>query len=354
VRPTVAFALLLLGACGSSDASVERRDGGAGRRADLTGAGATLPYPLYSRWIADHERATGVRINYQSIGSGGGIRQLSEMTVDFGSTDSPMTDAELSKAKGGAILHIPMALGAIVVAYNLPGVTRPLRLDGPLVADIFLGHVSRWDDARLRALNPGVALPARDILVVRRSDGSGTTFVFTDFLASTSAAWAKGPGRGKEVRWPTGLGAKGNEGIAGQIKLTTGSIGYTELAYAKHSQLAVAHLRNASGRFIEPTIEAVGASAEAFAERLPESTDYRVSLMNAPGDHAYPISSFTWILLYREQHDATKGHVLVDFLRWALTSGAESARRLEYAPIPLVLVERLLRRLDEVRPAGTT
>jgi phosphate transport system substrate-binding protein len=302
--------------------------------ADLTGAGATFPYPLYSRWFADYAASTGVKINYQSIGSGGGIRQLSEQTVDFGATDAPMSDAELAKAKGGAVLHIPTALGAVVVTYNLPGLTQPLKLNGEVVAAIFQGQVTRWNDARIAALNGATALPATDILVVHRSDGSGTSYVFTDYLAAVSPAWATKPGKGKEVQWPTGLGAKGNEGVAGQVKQTPGAIGYVELAYASQNKLSTAQLQNASGEFVAPSIASVTAAAAGAAAALPATTDYRVSIVNAKGAGAYPISSFTWIIAYQKQADAGKGKKLTDFLRWALTEGQTRSAALDYAPLP--------------------
>src|SRR4051812_23418609 len=273
---------------------------------DLTGAGATFPYPLYSKWFDAYATTTGVKINYQSIGSGGGIRQLSEQTVDFGATDAPMSDAELAKAKGGPVLHIPTVLGAVVVTYNVPELERPLRLDGTTLADIYLGKITRWNDARIAALNGGAKLPARDILVVHRSDGSGTSYVFTDYLASVSSSWAAKSGKGKEVQWPVGLGGKGNEGVAGQVKQLPGSIGYVELAYAKENKLAFADIRNAKGQFVTPSIAAVTAAAAGAAAALPATTDYRVSIVNASGANAYPISSFTWLLVYRNQTDAAK------------------------------------------------
>src|SRR3954470_10459507 len=241
---------------------------------DLTGAGATFPYPLYSKWFSDYAAKTGVKINYQSIGSGGGIRQLSERTVDFGATDAPMSDAELAKAKGGPVLHIPTVLGAVVVTYNVPSLTKPLRLDGATLANVFLGGITKWNDARIAALNPGTKLPASDILVVHRSDGSGTSYVFTDYLSAASPEWATKPGKGKEVQWPVGLGGKGNEGVAGQVKQLPGSIGYVELAYAKQNGLAYADIRNAQGQFVTPSIAAVTAAAAGAAAALPANTDY--------------------------------------------------------------------------------
>jgi phosphate transport system substrate-binding protein len=319
---------------------------------DLTGAGATFPYPLYSKWFADYASATGVKINYQSIGSGGGIRQLSEGTVDFGASDSPMSDADIAKAKG-PVMHFPTVLGAVAITYNLPQVTVPLRLSGPLLADIYAGRVTKWNDPAIRALNPGVSLPSADVLVVHRSDGSGTTFVFTDYLAAVSPAWASGPGRGKEISWPVGLGGKGNEGVAGQVKQTPGAIGYVELAYAKQNKLAYASIQNAAGNFVAPSPEAMTAAAAGVATNLPDNTDYRLSIVNAAGADAYPISSFTWILLYSQQSDSVKGRKLRDFMKWALTEGEKQAAALDYAPLPASMATRLTARLDSIK-VGTT
>jgi phosphate transport system substrate-binding protein len=352
-RRPFAVALLvaaLVTACGGGDQG-EGADRASGRSGsvDLTGAGATFPYPLYSKWFSDYAAQTGVRINYQSIGSGGGIRQLSEGTVDFGASDSPMTDVEMERARGGAIVHVPTVIGAVAVTYNLPGTTTPIRLTGEVVADIFLGKVTKWNDARIAAVNPGAALPNRDILVVHRSDGSGTTFIFTDYLTSVSQAWASGPGKGKEVQWPVGLGGKGNEGVAGQVKQTPGAIGYVELAYAKQNRLPVAEIRNAAGNFVAPTIESATAAAAATSASLPPDTDFRISIVNAKGASAYPISSFTWLLVYQNQTDSTKGRKLVDFIRWALTDGERSAAALDYAPLPPAMVTRLNERVSQIR-----
>ena len=319
---------------------------------DLTGAGATFPYPLYSKWFDSYAAKTGVKINYQPIGSGGGIRQLSEQTVDFGASDAPMKDDELAKAKGGAILHYPMTLGAVVITYNLPEVKRPLRLTGDVIADIYAGKITKWNDSRIAALNPGVALPGTDILVVHRSDGSGTSFIFTDYLSTVSPTWASGPGRGKEVQWPTGLGAKGNDGVAGQVSQMAGAIGYVELAYANQNKLAVAQLRNAAGRFVAPSTQSVTAAAAGVAKKLPANTDYRISIVNAPGKDAYPISSFTWILVYQNMADAAKAKKLNDFIRWAIHDGQAMAPALDYAPLPSNVVKALDRRLRAKRVAA--
>jgi len=339
--------LALVGACGDG---AKTADSGAPARpttsgSDLTGAGATFPNPMYSKWTSEYATRTGVKVNYQSIGSGGGIRQLSEQTVDFGASDAPMSDAELAKAKGGAILHVPTVLGAVTIVYNLPALSQQLKLDGPTIAAIFQGQIAKWNDARLASLNPGVALPADDILVVHRSDGSGTTYVFSDYLAAVSPAWATKPGKGKELQWPVGLGGKGNEGVAGQVKQTPGAIGYVELAYATQNKLSTATVRNAAGEYVAPTIASVTAAAAGAASALPANTDYRVSIVNAQGTGVYPISSFTWILLYEKQADAAKGKQLHDFLRWALTDGQSMAAALDYAPLPEAMRSALVTRL---------
>jgi phosphate transport system substrate-binding protein len=318
---------------------------------DLTGAGATFPNPLYTAWTHAYDVATKVKVNYQSIGSGGGIRQISEQTVDFGATDGPMTDEQLSKAKGGAIMHFPTVLGADVMIYNVPEVTQALKLTGPVIADIFLGKIAKWNDPRIATLNAGAKLPATDILVVHRSDGSGTTYIFTDYLSAVSPDWLKAVGKGTEVKWPAGLGAKGNEGVAGQVKQTPGSIGYTELTYARQNKLAYAHVQNAAGRFVEPTIESISAAAAGV--QLPPTTDYRVSIVNAAGASAYPIASFTWLLVYRNQADAVKGKKLKDFMRWFYGEGQKAAPALDYGPLPAALTKRLVARLDSIQVAGT-
>ncbi|MGI9044628.1 MAG: phosphate ABC transporter substrate-binding protein PstS [Gemmatimonadaceae bacterium] len=347
-RFVLAAAALAAIACSSDSKDGTQRSGSV----DLTGAGATFPYPLYSKWFSDYAAQTGVRINYQSIGSGGGIRQLSEGTVDFGASDSPMSDEDISKAKG-PVLHIPTVLGAVVVTYNVPGITTTLKLSGDVVADIFAGKIRKWNDQRIASLNPGVSLPGDDILVVHRTDGSGTTFVFTDYLAAVSPSWAAGPGRGKEVPWPVGLGGKGNEGVAGQVKQTPGAIGYVELAYAKQNNLPSAAIRNAAGNFVEPSPAGMTAAAAGVAASLPADTDYRLSIVNAQGADVYPITSFTWILAYRDQRDPVKGAKLKDFLRWALTEGEKQAEALDYAPLPVSMASQLIARIDSIQVGPT-
>lgn len=321
--------------------------------ADLTGAGATFPYPIYSKWFSDYATKSGVKINYQSIGSGGGIRQLTEGTVDFGASDAPMTDAELAKAKG-PILHIPTVLGAVVVTYNVPGVTQPLKLTGDIVADIFLGKITKWNDRRIAAINAGAALPSQDILVVHRSDGSGTTYIFSDYLTAVSPAWAKAPGKGKELQWPVGVGGKGNEGVAGQVKQTPGAVGYVELAYAKQNGLPYAAIKNANGEFVAPSIESVTAAAAGAAAKLPPNTDFRVSIVNASGAGAYPISSFTYLLINKTPANPAKQKQLLAFLKWALNDGERSAAALDYAPLPAGIVSALNARIDSLSTGATS
>jgi phosphate transport system substrate-binding protein len=320
---------------------------------DLTGAGATFPNPIYQKWFSDYNAKTGVKINYQPIGSGGGVRQISEMTVDFGASDGPMTDEELAAAKGGPILHIPTVMGADVVVYNIADVKQALKLTPDVIADIFLGKITKWNDARIAATNAGVKLPAQDILVVHRSDGSGTTFIWTDYLTAVSPDWAKGPGKGKDVKWPVGLGGKGNDGVAGQVKQTPGAIGYVELAYARQNKLPYASVKNSSGAFVEPTIASVTAAAAAVAKGLPPTTDFRISIVNAPGKDAYPISSMTWLLVYKKSPNAEKGKKLVDFLKWAMTEGQKSTPSLDYAPLPAAIVTQVQKRLGEINVAST-
>ena len=334
-----ARALLLIAAASFAATSL------ASQSVDLTGAGATFAYPIYSRWISDYVGKTRVRINYQSIGSGGGVRQLTERTVDFGASDAPIPDAELAKLKDRKILHIPTVIGAVVAAYNLPGVRVPLKLSGPVLADIFQGRITRWNDSRIAALNAGAKLPSRDILVVYRADGSGTTYVFTDYLSSVSPAWSKGPGKGMSVAWPVGLGGKGNEGVAGQVSQIAGAIGYMELTYARQNKLAFADVQNAAGAFVSPGIESMSAAA-GTALKAMAGGEYRVSIVNAPGKDAYPISSYTWLLVETNGASASRTRKLVEFLRYALTDGQKTAPTLFYAPLPAGLAPQVLKQLD--------
>lgn len=321
------------------------------RAQNLTGAGATFPYPLYSKWFDTYARATGVRVNYQSIGSGGGIRQFIQGTVDFGATDSPM-NADQLKAVDSNVIHFPTVLGAVVLTYNLPSLgTTPLRLDAQTVTDIYLGKITRWDHPRIAALNPGVALPKLDVIVVHRSDGSGTTFVFVEYLSKVSPEWKQRVGASTSVRWPTGIGGRGNEGVTAQVKLLTGAIGYVELVYALSNRLKVARLRNAAGAWVQPNLESVTAAA-AGLELGPE-TDFRVSISNSPGREAYPISSYTWLLIRRDNPDVTRARVIRDFLQWMITPEARRlAADLGYAPLPDNVIELIRERIHTLRGAG--
>lgn len=325
-------------------------NGGSGS-VTLQGAGATFPNPLYQKWLSEYGKLhPNVRIDYQSIGSGGGIKQLKEQTVDFGASDSPMSDDDLKSAPG-EILHIPTVLGAVVITYNLQGVNQPLRFSPEAIADIFLGKIKKWNDPKIAADNPGVTLPGNDITVVHRSDGSGTSAVFTDYLSKVSAEWKEKVGSGTSPSWPTGLGGKGNEGVTGQVKNTPNTIGYVELAYAVKNNLPVAHIKNSSGNFIEPSIDAVTAAAAGSAANTPD--DLRVSITNATGAQAYPISSYTYILLYKDQKDAGKGKALVDFLWWGIHDGEGFAKDLQYAPLPADLVKRAEGKINLITANGT-
>ena len=345
-------------ACGSSNSSSSGGGGsssGSKLSGTINGAGATFPLPVYQEWAARLKDTKGLTVNYQGIGSGGGIAQFTAGTVDFGATDSPMEDSEVAAAKKkGDPVHVPSVFGAVTVSYNVQGVDKGLKLDGKTVADIFLGKIKKWNDPRIAALNAGATLPNSDILVVHRSDGSGTTFIFTDYLSKVSPEWARVVGKGKEVKWPTGIGAKGNEGVAGQVKQTPGAIAYVELAYAKQNNLPYASIRNAAGNFVQPTMETIYAAAESAAPNIPANTDYRISIVNAPGANAYPIASFTWLLVYRNPQDTAKARLLTDFLKWALTDGSAAARALDFGPLPPAMAERLKARLDSIAPGAGT
>ncbi len=310
----------------------------------MNGAGATFPYPLYSKWFDEYAKVDpSVRFNYQSIGSGGGQKQILERTVDFGASDGPMSDENLAKAPG-KILHLPTVAGAVVVTYNLPGVQN-LRLDGPTIADLFLGQITRWNDRRIAALNPSVKLPKSDLVVVHRSDGSGTSYIFTDYLSNVSPTWHSKVGKNTSVKWPTGLGAKGNEGVAGQVKQLEGAIGYVELAYARQNKLTYATIKNQAGEWISPSIESV--TAALGSAEIP--ADFRFSMVNPPGKEAYPIAGATWLLVYEQQKDPVKGKKLVEFLAWALTKGEPMAASLDYAPLPESLRQRVLERVKQIK-----
>ncbi|MGE5190448.1 MAG: phosphate ABC transporter substrate-binding protein PstS [Gemmatimonadota bacterium] len=313
----------------------------------VTGAGATFPYPLYSKWFYEYSNShPGVNFNYQSIGSGGGIRQVTAGTVDFGASDAPMTDSEMAKLPG-PIFHIPMTIGAVTVVYNLAGIGSGLKLPPDVLAGIYLGKITRWNDPRIASQNPGLGLPAEDVVVAARSDGSGTTDIFTNYLSTVSPEWRAKVGRGKSIRWPVGLGGKGNEGVAGLVKQTPGGIGYVELAYAKQNRMTVAAIRNRAGAYVMPAIASTSAAAAGAAKTMP--ADFRVSLVDAPGKDSYPICGFTWLLVYKDQRDRAKGKALVSFLKWAIRDGQKLGPALDYAPLPGAVVEkvdRTLRRID--------
>lgn len=316
------FAMLLMGV--------------ATAQTNLNGAGATFPYPMYSKWFSEyHKLHPDIQINYQSIGSGGGIRQVSAGTVDFGASDGPMTDQQLADA-GRKLLHLPTVLGADVPAYNVPGVKGELKFTGKVLADIFLGKITSWNDAALTKLNPGVSLPGTPIVVAHRSDGSGTTYIWTDYLSKASPEWAAGPGKGTSVKWPVGLGAKGNEGVAGLIRQMEGSIGYIELIYAIQNNIPYGVVQNSAGNFVKASLESTTAAAAGV--KMP--ADFRVSITNAPGKEAYPIASFTWLLVPQQWKDANKRKIMVDFLNWMLDQGQTMTDELHYAPLPKEVVEK--------------
>jgi phosphate transport system substrate-binding protein len=317
----------------------------------LTGAGATFPNPIYSKWFDAYNKKTGVQINYQSIGSGGGIKQYTEGTVDFGATDGPMTEEQM-QAVGGHVLHIPTVLGAVVLTWNLPELgNKQLRFDGPAIADIFLGKLTKWNDPRLSALNPGVKLPDMDIIVVHRSDGSGTSYIFTDYLSKVSADWKQKVGKATSVNWPAGLGGKGNEGVTQQVKQTEGAIGYVELIYAEANKLPYAEVKNAGGQFVKPSLESV--TQAAASAKFEKNTDFRVSITNAPGQGAYPIASFTWLLVRPDMKDVNKAKAMKGFLEWMLTPDAQAmASQLVYAPLPKAVADLVKERLKTLKAGG--
>lgn len=307
----------------------------ASAQLQLNGAGATFPYVIYSKWFDEYQKKTGIQFNYQSIGSGGGIKQVIEGTVDFGATDGPMNDTQLAEAKskqGTDVLHIPTVMGAVVATYNVSGIGADLKLTPDVLADIFLGTVTKWNDAKIAASNKGVALPDKAIVVVHRSDGSGTTYIFVDYLSKVSTEWKDKVGVGTSVKWPVGLGGKGNEGVAGQVKQIDGSIGYVELAYAVKNNLFYASIKNKSGNFIVPSLASVTAAAMNEAKKMP--ADLRVSITDATGKDSYPISGFTWLLIYQNQKNEEKAKAMVNFLKWAFREGEKFAPALYYAPLP--------------------
>jgi phosphate transport system substrate-binding protein len=313
----------------------------------INGAGATFPYPIYSKWFAEYNKLhPNVEINYQSLGSGAGIRQLSSRTVFFGASDQPMTPEQMQSAPG-RILHFPTVLGAVVPAYNLPGVTAELKFSGTVLADIVLGKITKWNDPAIAKVNAGVNLPTSDITFVHRSDGSGTTYIWVDYLSKISPEFKKTVGVSSSVKWPVGVGGKGNEGVAGLVSQTPGSLGYVELVYALQNKIAFGSVQNSAGKFVRASIEATTAAAAAAAAAMPE--DFRVSITNPPGDAAYPIASFTWLLLYENAQDKAQAKIMVDFLKWALTDGQKFASELGYAPVPKNIVELEMKALTKVK-----
>jgi phosphate transport system substrate-binding protein len=313
----------------------------------MNGAGATFPYVIYSKWFDVYHQKTGIEFNYQAIGSGGGIRQVIEGTVDFGASDAPMSEEQMQQVKnkqGTEILHIPTVMGAVVVTYNLPKVGKGLKLTPEVLADIYLGNITKWNDSKLTSINSGLNLPDEAIFVTHRSDGSGTTNIYTGYLSKVSSSWNSKVGQGTSVNWPVGLGGKGNEGVAGLVKQTEGSIGYVELAYAEKNNLPYAALKNKAGNFVEPTFDAVSAAAAGFIKNMP--ADLRVEITNADGKNSYPISGFTWLLIYKNMKDKTKAQAIVKFLKWAVNDGEKYAKELYYAPLPKEVVK-----LDEKKIA---
>ncbi len=321
---------------------------GAANAADtINASGATFPAPIYQKWFEEYKAKTGVQVNYQAVGSGAGIKALTEGTVDFAASDVPMTDAQISALKVKP-LHFPTVLGAVVLTYNVPGVSTDLKFSGDTVAGIFMGSITKWNDAKIKADNPGVNLPAKDndIVVVHRSDSSGTSFIFTDYLAKASADWKSKVGAAASVQWPVGLGGNGNAGVAGLIKQTPGSIGYVELIYAVQQKMGYADVKNAAGKFVKPSFEGVTAAAAGMKE-MP--ADFRVSITNGPGAATYPISSFTWMLIPSEIKDAAKKKAITEFLKWMLADGQKEAQGLNYAPLPKAVVDKEVKQLALIR-----
>ncbi len=324
----------------------------AAAQVKLNGAGATFPNIIYQDWMLTYNKAhSDVQLNYQSIGSGGGIRQFSDGTVDFGASDAPMKDSAIA-AINGNVLHIPTVLGGDVPTYNLPEVTATLRFTPDLLADIFLGKITKWNDARIAAANPGVKLPGSDIVVVHRSDGSGTTFIWTDYLSKISPEWEQKVGRGTSVNWPVGLGGKGNEGVTATVKQTPGAIGYVELGYAMINKLPAGAVQNKTGKFVTPALESITQAAAGAMRAMNPSTDFRVSITNPDGEKAYPIASFTWLLLLKDYDDAAKAGALVKFVWWAETEGQTKTEPLGYAPLPKQLRPWIEARLKTISAGG--
>ncbi|HZE26637.1 MAG TPA: phosphate ABC transporter substrate-binding protein PstS [Terriglobales bacterium] len=312
----------------------------------LNGAGATFPYPMYSKWFSEYHNAhPEIQINYQSIGSGGGIRQVLAGTVDFGASDGPMSDEQLSQSKV-KILHVPTVLGAVVPAYNVPGVGGEVNFTPEVLAGIFLGKITNWNDKAIAAVNQGVKFPDQPIIVVHRSDGSGTTYIFTDYLSKISSDWANSAGKGTSIKWPVGLGGKGNEGVAGTVRQMQGAIGYVELIYAVQNKIPYGSVKNASGSFVKASLDSVTAAA-ASMKNMP--ADFRVSITNSPGKDAYPIASFTWLLIPAQSKDAAKGKIIADFLNWMVDDGQKMTAALTYAPLPDTVAQKVKAEIKQVR-----
>jgi len=324
----------------------------AAAQVQLNGAGATFPNIIYQDWMLSYNQThPDVKLNYQSIGSGGGIRQFSDGTVDFGASDAPMSDSAIAAIQGN-VLHIPTVMGAVVIIYNLQGVTQVVKVTPDVLADIFLGKVTKWNDARLASINPGVTLPAADIIVVHRADGSGTSYAFTDYLSKVSPEWQQKVGKGPSVNWPVGLGGRGSEGVSSTVSQTPGAIGYVELAYATSNKIQFATVRNSSGNWITPTLEAVTAAAAGAMKDMGPNTDFRVSITNSSGAQAYPISTFTWLLLHKSYSDTAKARALVQFVWWAEGEGQAKAPQLGYAPLPKALHPWIEARLRSITAGG--
>jgi phosphate transport system substrate-binding protein len=335
VRKSLTFAVTVL-VCAACGAGAQK----------INGAGASFPYPIYSKWFSEYsQQHPGVQINYQSIGSGGGIRQVTTGTVDFGASDMPMSNDQLSASKI-KLVHVPTVLGAVVPVYNIPGVSTELKFAPDVLADIYLGKITNWSDGRIAKDNPGVKLPNQDIFVVHRSDGSGTTFIFTDYLSKVSPEWKSGPGANSAVAWPKGIGGKQNEGVAGLVRQMPGSIGYVELIFAMQNKIPFGYVRNHAGTWVKASIEGV-TEAAASVKTMP--TDFRVSITDAPGKNAYPIASFTWLLVPIHATDATKGKVIKDFLDWMLSQGEGQVATLDYAPLPQNVADKVKATVDKLQ-----
>ncbi|HET8656629.1 MAG TPA: phosphate ABC transporter substrate-binding protein PstS [Longimicrobiaceae bacterium] len=345
-------AMVALAACGGNDrgatpgAMTQQQAAAPEGTLTLVGAGSTFDYPVFSRWFADYAKQHPVRVNYQSIGSGGGIRQFTQGTVDFGASDAPLTPEEQAKVPGA--MNLPVILGSVGITYNLPSVRRPLKLTGDVLARIYLGEITKWNDPALAALNPGVSLPGRDILVVHRSDGSGTTYIFSDYLSAVSAVWKQKVGTGKSLSWPAGLGAKGNEGVTGQVKQTEGGVGYVEQAYAEENHLPMAQMKNAGGRFVAPSVASTRVAAAGLAQQIQQHPDFKLSIVNAPGADAYPIAAWSYLVVHQQMADCAKAKALVDLFSWSLTEGDAAAEQLHYAPLPENVQAQVLEKLQGI------